>query len=166
VSDPLQKLREYQDGKCAVCEERKELLVDHDHDTGWVRGLLCNRCNTTEGQKDWPWLRAYRENPPAKRIGLKVRYSAHQAQGLREHFQRKREDPATPKTLIKRTAARETLRCEGGACEVWGCRSIAYRLGLCTSHYEDAWRHPQHPAASVVMCVQKASGVVRSDAAA
>ena len=40
-----------QDGKCDICMEYigDKLVVDHNHQTGKVRGLLCNKCNLTIG---------------------------------------------------------------------------------------------------------------------
>ncbi|SRR5260221_2385967 len=35
-----------QEGKCAICLKVFELLnIDHDHNTGIIRGLLCENCN-------------------------------------------------------------------------------------------------------------------------
>lgn len=41
-----------QGGRCAACERtagRRQLAVDHDHDTGEVRALLCGSCNSALG---------------------------------------------------------------------------------------------------------------------
>jgi hypothetical protein len=48
-------LQEAQGGGCAVCGEtrvwrgRRRLHVDHDHETGRIRGLLCHACNVCLG---------------------------------------------------------------------------------------------------------------------
>lgn len=37
-----------QGGHCALCQngpKTRRLHVDHEHSTGYVRGLLCHRCN-------------------------------------------------------------------------------------------------------------------------
>jgi hypothetical protein len=43
------RLNAAQDGKCKICGKRnvcgRDLAVDHNHKTGKVRSLLCNRCN-------------------------------------------------------------------------------------------------------------------------
>jgi len=53
--DSYRILLESQSGKCAICynendnKRHKYLCVDHNHDTGKVRGLLCHSCNATIG---------------------------------------------------------------------------------------------------------------------
>lgn len=50
------QMLEAQEGKCAICETAdpgariSRFHVDHDKETGIVRGLLCSRCNTGIGQ--------------------------------------------------------------------------------------------------------------------
>lgn len=57
-TDGYNNLLMKQGGKCAVCGEVSgSFKVDHDHDTGLVRGLLCNKCNLGLGHfKDDPLL--------------------------------------------------------------------------------------------------------------
>lgn len=46
-------MREQQGDRCAICRgafSEDAIHVDHDHDTGTVRGLLCFTCNTALGK--------------------------------------------------------------------------------------------------------------------
>lgn len=71
---------EAQGGRCAICRwatgKTRRLSVDHDHKTGYVRGLLCRPCNSMLGHlRDDPEaaLRIYQylDEPPAfNTIGL------------------------------------------------------------------------------------------------
>lgn len=58
--EDLAAIESAQDGRCAICLEpetefwkdgtRKNLAIDHDHESGRVRGLLCGQCNTALGK--------------------------------------------------------------------------------------------------------------------
>lgn len=58
--DEFEELKRKQGGGCAVCGRKfghergrggqeTRLVIDHEHSTGEVRGLLCSRCNTAIG---------------------------------------------------------------------------------------------------------------------
>lgn len=42
-----QLLLRKQSNACALCKKETKLVVDHDHVTGRVRGLLCHTCNVS-----------------------------------------------------------------------------------------------------------------------
>lgn len=58
--EDLKKTHTQQNGCCAICGIKGEhgghkndsLCVDHDHDTGKIRALLCPRCNKALGLMD------------------------------------------------------------------------------------------------------------------
>lgn len=51
----IEKMLEEQGGVCAICLlPPKRQCVDHSHETGLVRGLLCHRCNILIGGWDDP----------------------------------------------------------------------------------------------------------------
>jgi hypothetical protein len=76
-----QALYEAQGGKCFICTRAtgaaRKLAVDHDHKTGYVRGLLCKPCNSLLAhiRDDTQTLHRtieYLVNPPAQiHIGLR-----------------------------------------------------------------------------------------------
>lgn len=70
TQEGYENLWEKQEGHCAICETPMErwgkrvgkgvnstqAVIDHDHSTGKVRGLLCNLCNSGLGKfKDDPY---------------------------------------------------------------------------------------------------------------
>ncbi|HEU0132894.1 MAG TPA: endonuclease VII domain-containing protein [Mycobacteriales bacterium] len=57
TAEEVAVLIEEQGGRCAICRERPAEHVDHDHDTGEVRGVLCFTCNCGLGNfRDRPDL--------------------------------------------------------------------------------------------------------------
>lgn len=73
------QLEQWQDDRCAICGVRSDLVEDHDHQTGLVRGLLCRGCNIREGS--WHWssrtdtiYAKYRQRPPTAILGMTIRY--------------------------------------------------------------------------------------------
>jgi hypothetical protein len=54
------------------------LVLDHDHNSGWIRGLLCDDCNKAEGRaRDTDDVFArWRACPSAAIIGIRVVYES------------------------------------------------------------------------------------------
>jgi Recombination endonuclease VII len=74
--DEYQRILAAQDGVCAICHQPPatiRLSVDHEHDTGRIRGLLCHRCNhellgaAHDSIVILHRAVAYLESPPAQR---------------------------------------------------------------------------------------------------
>jgi hypothetical protein len=68
-----------QGGLCAICEAAPAAHVDHDHETGAVRALLCFNCNGGLGQ--------FKDDPRVLRAA---------AEYVEEHRRRQRAKPARP----------------------------------------------------------------------
>lgn len=50
MTAPEYEMLKFKQGySCAICGKQVKLHVDHDHETGEVRGLLCNNCNVGLG---------------------------------------------------------------------------------------------------------------------
>lgn len=57
ISDEKLKQIKAEVKECVICGEQDKLVVDHDHVTGQIRGLLCNHCNRGLGHfRDSPML--------------------------------------------------------------------------------------------------------------
>jgi Recombination endonuclease VII len=66
----------FHQGRCAVCNSAAHLVLDHDHQTGLVRGDLCYRCNGYEGrcQGERSAYGRYRARPPTSILNIQLRY--------------------------------------------------------------------------------------------
>lgn len=49
TKEEYEDLKIAQNNTCAICFKNKKLNIDHDHETGKVRGLLCWNCNVAIG---------------------------------------------------------------------------------------------------------------------
>ncbi len=66
-----------QNMSCAICERhqsmyKRQLAVDHDHETGEIRGLLCHCCNTGIGSLRDDYLLVDKASQYLKRSKIKL----------------------------------------------------------------------------------------------
>jgi len=59
-----------QKSRCALCGKIRKLILDHDHKTGRVRGMLCRKCNM--------WLSVFDDKRKFKKILKYVRINLHE----------------------------------------------------------------------------------------
>lgn len=68
-------------GACSVCFKaftntpNRKCTIDHDHETGYVRGLVCAACNYSLGTRTPEWFMsagAYLRHWPAERLGIEA----------------------------------------------------------------------------------------------
>lgn len=74
--EDARRLSDWQKGRCAICGIVDQLVNDHDHQTGLVRGRLCRPCNTSEGFDGRPGtvFERYRQRPPTSMLRIRLRY--------------------------------------------------------------------------------------------
>jgi len=75
VPATITALTEWQGQLCAVCADIGPLVVDHCHDTGMVRGLLCPSCNGLEPGGGLVFDR-YRFAPPTVLCSVSIDYTS------------------------------------------------------------------------------------------
>lgn len=67
-----------QDNRCALCHdpitELKDACLDHDHRTGFIRGVLCRNCNRGEGEVKTVATRCKRGGTPMNWLMSLVAY--------------------------------------------------------------------------------------------
>lgn len=49
TEEQLQEMKSSQGFRCAICKSCDSLVVDHNHETGKIRQMLCNSCNSLLG---------------------------------------------------------------------------------------------------------------------
>ncbi len=71
ISDEkLQKIKDTVK-ECVICGDKGKLVVDHDHVTGKIRGMLCNHCNRGLGH--------FRDNPMFLEFAAQYLYASNDA---------------------------------------------------------------------------------------
>lgn len=78
----VEELIRDQGGLCAICRDQEAQQVDHDHETGRVRGILCGGCNAGLGQ--------FKEDPEIIRRAIDY---------LKRHRPNDVQEPSTPYIL-------------------------------------------------------------------
>jgi hypothetical protein len=112
-AEEAELMLESQGGLCAICGAAPAGHVDHDHETGAVRALLCFNCNGGLGQ--------FRDDPAV--LGAAAEY-------VEEH-RRRQQRPRPLSRPRRQVVARVDPRSRPGAPPVGSGRRPVFRIGLC-----------------------------------
>ena len=75
-SEGFHALLDWQEGRCAMCGfDNEQLVKDHCHESGLIRGLLCTGCNLDEARMNSLRWQIYRKFPPTMFVNVKVFYN-------------------------------------------------------------------------------------------
>ena len=105
-----EKIIAEQAGKCWLCEIDLKTVVpclDHDHETGFIRGVLCGNCNGIEGKIHNLARRAKRDKTKYDYITKLLRYWDFFSE---LHFQRTEIHPTHKTTDEKRLRRNKKAR--------------------------------------------------------
>lgn len=84
VSIVKKRLYDQQQGICPLCETKMNKLedacLDHDHDSGLIRGVLCRNCNGIEGKIKNLVVRARRGMEFTNYLGKIIMYWMHHSE--------------------------------------------------------------------------------------
>lgn len=81
----LDELYEWQEGRCAMCgSENEKIVMDHCHESGLIRGLLCHSCNLNESSNNSLHWQIYRKFPPSVLLNVKIFYNDFSSWGPKE----------------------------------------------------------------------------------
>ena len=84
-SEGLDELWGWQENRCAMCGfEDSKIVMDHCHESGLIRGLLCHSCNLNESSNDEFRWQIYRKFPPTTLLNVKVFYNDFSSWGPKE----------------------------------------------------------------------------------
>lgn len=109
----LAELRTAQGDRCAICGDAEPQHLDHDHETGTIRRLLCQRCNNGLG--------LFKDDPAVLRAA---------AEYVEEH-RRRQKRPRPLSRQPSQAVARVDRRTRPGSPPVGSGRRPVFRTGLC-----------------------------------
>jgi hypothetical protein len=139
TTEQYETLRDTQGNKCRLCGSedvgrahgkwhRGHWMIDHCHEDGRVRGLLCHDCNTQLG-------------------GYEILLEKVGEAKLLDYLTSPSPVPPSPLPVVPmyRTMEPPPVYTPSPPCSVEGCEALSHADGLCQKHYTRVWRGRSDP---------------------